>query len=136
MKPSLNKKIASVGIALILMPEPFTTVVGAGLLTYAKLMQLEENNGLRRCGNMLDYYYTCRLEMVGNGAITCQMLSNLPGQLPKNLPGTPKLYSVPETWESLQEAVNQNQRVNSSSASKPKVAGLLRAPHLKARLKA
>lgn len=126
---SLNKKIASLGLALIIMPEPFTTVFGIGLLAYAKLMQLEEKSGLHRRGNILDYYYTCRLEMVDNRAIIYQMFSRLPGQLPKKLPSTPKLYSVPEVWESLQKTANH--KINPPFASRPKLTGLLRAPHLK-----
>ena len=79
-------------MALICVPEPLTTIVGIGLLSYAAYANLKKEskpfNRKKACHSL----YTYEIERVNDSTIIYQIFTTRQGQLPLIWPDIAKLY--------------------------------------------
>ena len=124
---SFYKGLEVVSVVLIVMPEPVTTVVGAGLLGYARQRRMKRQQRIspRRRRNTFDSYYSYRMDMANNSTITLQVFPKRHGQLPLHSSKVTKLYYNPKAWGASRKAVNLGVKTNHPHFSRLQPTGLL-----------
>ncbi|MBM4446128.1 MAG: hypothetical protein FJ023_02085 [Chloroflexi bacterium] len=132
MKSTYYAGLQSIALALIFMPEPVTTVIGVGLLSYArKNAKPQRPTNFRRLTNTFEDHYSYRVNMVRGTAINYQLSPRRHGQLPRAYPSIAKLQDNPQLVKALRERVQgQSARI---SYSKLEPAGLMRGPRIRDR---
>ena len=91
MKTRSYAGLESLALALIFAPEPVTTIVGSGLLAYAKYAKHKERSVARRkLARSIPYLY--KVYMTDRKRIAFHITATRPGQLPLTWPITAKLY--------------------------------------------
>jgi hypothetical protein len=99
-----NKQVGlqSVALALILAPEPFTTIPGVILLAVAKAAGSKTNVTQRPSARFEDYY-SSKVELKDNGRVSYGVAPK-PGRegLPHSLPKTTKLYET-GSWKNYRQ---------------------------------
>jgi len=91
MKAQSYVGLESLALALIFAPEPMTTIVGSGLLAYAKYAKHRERSAARhRLALSIPYLY--RVYMADRKNIAFHITATRPGQLPLTWPIAAKLY--------------------------------------------
>lgn len=131
MKSAYYTGLQSIALALIFMPEPVTTVVGVGLLSYARGAGQQRPATVRRVTNTLDDHYSYRLDMSRSKTITYQLTPRRYGQLPRVYPSGAKLQDNSQVLKALRERAKR--KYVRTSFSKLEPAGLMRGPKLKDR---
>lgn len=131
MKSAYYTGLQSIALALIFMPEPVTTVIGVGLLSYARSAGQQRPVTVRRLTNTFDDHYSYRLNMVRGTSINYQLSSRRHGQLPRVYPSGAKLQDNPQVLKVLREGAKR--QYTRASFSKVEPAGLMRGPRLKDR---
>ena len=133
MKSAYSAGLQSIALALIFMPEPFTTVVGVGLLAYARSAGQQKPATVRRLTNTFEDHYSYRLDIVRDTSITYQLSPRRHGQMPKSYPRTAKLQDNPQVLKALRERTRRQSQYTNTPFSKLEPAGLMRGPRIKDR---
>jgi|SRR4030066_1887756 len=131
MKSAYYTGLQSIALALIFMPEPVTTVIGVGLLSYARSAGQQRPVTVRRLTNTFDDHYSYRLNMVRGTSINYQLSSRRHGQLPRVYPSVARLQDNPQVLKALRERAKRQYTCKSLSKLEP--AGLMRGPRIKDR---
>jgi len=131
MKSAYNTGLQSIALALIFMPEPFTTPVGIALLAYVKVAGQQRPVTVRRPINTFEDRYSYKLNMVRGTTINYQLSPRRHGQLPRVYPSIAKLQDNPQVMKALRERAKR--QYTGVSISKLEPAGLMRGPRLRDR---
>src|SRR4030042_2571440 len=133
MKSSQSAGLQSIALALIFMPEPFTTVIGVGLLGYARAMGHEKPVSPRRLINTFEDHYSYRFDMSRSSTITYQLSARRHGQLPESYPRIARLQDNPQVVKAMRARTKAQSPYTSTPFSPLEPAGLMRGPRLKDR---
>jgi len=131
MKSAYYTGLQSIALALIFMPEPVTTVIGVGLLSYARSAEQQRPVTVRRLTNTFEDHYSYRLNMVRGTSINYQLSPRRHGQLPRAYPSGAKLRDNPQVPKALRERAKRQYTRTSFSKGEP--AGLMRGPRIRDR---
>jgi hypothetical protein len=88
--------LESVALALIFAPEPFTTLIGVGLLVAARASKV--HNGSRRPTDRFEDYYRCAIELANDGKLKYRVAPTRDGQMPHSVQRRTNLYDT-DGWE-------------------------------------
>jgi len=133
MKSVYSAGLQSLALALIFMPEPFTTVVGVGLLSYAKAAGRERPVSPRRLINTFEDHYSYRLDMSRNSTINYELSARRHGQLPESYPRAAGLQDNPQVVKAMRARTKGQSPYTSTPFSKLEPPGLMKGPRLKDR---
>ncbi len=133
MKSAYSVGLQSVALALIFMPEPFTTPIGIALLAYAKAKGRQRPVSARRLTNTFEDCYSYKLSMTRGTIINYQLSPKRHGQMPKSYPRITKLQDDPQFLKALRGKTQRQSQFTSAPFSKLEPAGLMRGPRLKDR---
>ena len=133
MKSTYYAGLQSLALALIFMPEPVTTVVGIGLLSYARNAGQQRPVSVRRLTNTFEDHYSYKLNMARGTTITVQLSPKRHGQLPRAYPQVAKLQDNPQFLKALRERTQRQSQFISTPFSKLEPAGLMRGPRIRDR---
>ena len=134
MKSSTSAGLRAIALALIFMPEPFTTPIGIALLGYTKVMGAAEKPVTpRRLTNTFEDHYSYRFNMVRGTTINYQLSPRRHGQLPRAYPSIAKLQDNPQVVKALRARAKARSPYTSTPFSPLEPAGLMRGPRLKDR---
>jgi len=132
-KSATSAGLQSLALALIFMPEPFTTPFGIVLLAYAKTMGADKPTTPRRVINTFDDLYSYKLDMNRNSIISYQLSGRRHGQLPEAYPRVARLQDNPQYVKALRTRTKGQSLYTSTPFSKLEPPGLMRGPKLKDR---
>jgi hypothetical protein len=82
MKKRHSTGLEPLALALILAPEPVTTVAGFALLGYAMCMRKQKEAYHYRIKSPFEGFYAYSIQMLNKSTITYQIFTTRPGQLP------------------------------------------------------
>jgi hypothetical protein len=105
----LHMGLEPLAVALILAPEPATTVIGIGLLAYSRTqryLQGKEQEKARLRAHPLPSY-THKMKLVRGETIVYQTCTKHAGQLPAVSPAGKGLYYDPCLWQSYYQHVQK-----------------------------
>ena len=88
--------LESVALALIFAPEPFTTLIGVGLLAAARANKMHSES--RRPTDRFEDYYRCAIELAKDGKLNYRVASIRDGQMPHAVPRRTNLYET-NAWQ-------------------------------------
>jgi len=132
-KSAYSTGLQSLALALIFMPEPFTTPIGIILLAYAKTMATEKPATPRRVISTFDDVYSYKLDMQRNKVISYQLSARRHGQLPESYPKMARLQDNPHYLKALRTRTKSQSPYTSTPFSQLEPPGLMRGPKLKDR---
>jgi hypothetical protein len=133
MKTSYNAGLQSLALALIFMPEPFTTPFGIALLAYVKIANQKRPSVSRRLPDTFDDHYSYKLSMIRGTTINYQLSPKRHGQMPRTYPTISKLQDNTQFLKALRERSQRQSQFTSAPFSKLEPAGLMKGPRLKDR---
>jgi hypothetical protein len=133
MKSTYNAGLQAMALALIFMPEPFTTPIGIALLAYAKTTGRQRTASICRPADTFEDRYSYKLNMTRNTTITYQLSPKRHGQMPEAYPRVAKLQDNPQYLKTLRERAKRQSQFTSTPFSKLEPAGLMRGPRLRDR---
>jgi hypothetical protein len=133
MKSEYSAGLTSVALALIFMPEPFTTPIGLALLVYARAVGAEKQTPPRRVVNTFEDSYSYKLQMQRNNMISYELLARRHGQLPGYYPRVSKPQDNPEFVKTVRANAKIQHQPVSVPFSKLEPSGLMKGPKLKDR---
>jgi hypothetical protein len=120
--------LQATALALIFLPEPFTTPIGIALLAYAKNQGQQKTTTVRRVTNLFEDQYTYKFSMVRGTAINYQLAARRSGQLPTAYPKISRLQDNPQYLKAVRHSAKR--QYTCAPASKLEPAGLMRGPRL------
>jgi hypothetical protein len=133
MKSTYSAGLQSIALALIFMPEPFTTIIGVGLLSYARAAGKEKPVAPRRMITTFEDHYSYKLDMSRNSIISYELSARRHGQLPESYPKMVRLQDNPQVVKALRARAKAPSQYTSTPFSKLEPAGLMKGPRLKDR---
>jgi hypothetical protein len=133
MKSSTSTGLQAIALALIFMPEPFTTPIGIALLTYAKAMETQKPVTPRRMITTFEDHYSYKLDMSRNSIISYELSARRHGQLPESYPKIARLQDNPQVVKALRARAKAPSQYTSIPFSKLEPPGLMKGPRLKDR---
>ncbi len=133
MKPAAAAGLQSLALALIFMPEPFTTPFGLALLAYARIAGAEKPTAPRRMINRFDDLYSYKVAMQRNSVITYELSARRHGQLPEAYPKVARLQDNPQLVKAIRERAKRSSTYTSVPFSQLEPPGLMKGPKLKDR---
>jgi hypothetical protein len=133
MKSEYSAGLQSLALALIFMPEPFTTPIGLALLVYAKTVGAEKPAPPRRNVNTFEDNYSYKLQMQRNNMISYELCARRHGQLPGYYPRVSRPQDNPEFVKALRTTTKSQHQPVSVPFSKLEPSGLMKGPKLKDR---
>ena len=133
MKPVYYAGLQSIALALIFMPEPITTVVGVGLLGYARTAGRQRPASTRRLADTFEDHYSYKMNMARSTTISYQLFPKRHGQMPESYPRITKLQDNPQYLKTLRERAKRQSQFTSAPFSKLEPAGLMKGPRLRDR---
>jgi hypothetical protein len=133
MKSAYSAGLQSLALALIFLPEPFTTPIGLALLTYVKATEAQKPVTPRRAINTFDDIYSYKLQMQRNNMISYELSARRHGQLPGYYPRISRLQDNPQVVKALRARTKGLSPYTSIPFSKLEPAGLMKGPKLKDR---
>jgi hypothetical protein len=133
MKSVYSAGLQSLALALIFMPEPFTTLVGVGLLSYAKAAGQERPVARRRLITTFEDHYSYKLDMSRNSTISYELSARRHGQLPESYPKIARLQDDPQVVKAMRARAKGQSPYTSTPFSKLEPPGLMKGPRLKDR---
>jgi hypothetical protein len=133
MNSAYSAGLQSLALALIFMPEPFTTVIGVGLLSYARAAGKERPVTPRRMITTFEDHYSYKLDMSRNSIISYELSARRHGQLPESYPKIARLQDNPQVVKALRARSKGISPYTSIPFSKLEPAGLMKGPKLKDR---
>ncbi len=128
MKAAYYAGLQTLALALIFMPEPVTTVVGVGLLNYARLANRRQPNRKHRLISTFEDHYNYKMNLINGTVINYQLSPRRYGQLPKSYPNMAKLLDNHYVLRTLRERAQRHFPTNSTTFSRLEPAGLMKAP--------
>jgi len=131
-KAAYSAGLQSLALALIFMPEPFTTPFGVALLAYAKVMEKEKPVTPRRMITTFEDHYSYKLEMQ-RSIIKYELSARRHGQLPESYPRMSRLQDNPQVVKALRARAKVPSTYTSVPFSKLEPPGLMKGPKLKDR---
>ena len=118
----LRNGVEPLAIALILAPEPATTVIGLGLLAYSRTqryLQGKQQVSLYR-HTYRPLRYSCKMELVRGETIVYRTYPVQRGQLPPSAPSEKGMFYNPELWGAyFQDNRKKAERAKAPLAVKP-----------------
>ena len=112
------KGLETLALALIFAPDPITTVIGVGILSYARKKQAEEKQtALRPRRHYFTDFYNCKIKMVRGSAITYRTTQTREGQLPLRRSTISRLYQSRREWENFHKTITARRPVSGNCAS-------------------
>jgi hypothetical protein len=133
MKSVYSAGLQSLALALIFMPEPFTTLVGVGLLSYAKAAGQERPVARRHLITTFEDHYSYKLDMSRNSTISYELSARRHGQLPESYPKIARLQDNPQVVKAMRARAKGQLLYTSIPFSKLEPAGLMKGPRIKDR---
>ena len=133
MKSVYAAGLQSLALALIFMPEPFTTLVGVGLLSYAKAAGQERPAARRHLITTFEDHYSYKLDMSRNSTINYELSARRHGQLPESYPKIARLQDNPQVVKAMRARTKGQSPYTSIPFSKLEPAGLMKGPRIKDR---
>ena len=133
MKSTYNAGLQAMALALIFMPEPFTTPIGIALLAYTKTTGRQRPASTRRLPATFEDHYSYKLNMTRNTTITYQLSPKRHGQMPEPYPRIAKLQDNTQYLKTLRERAKRQSQFTPTPFSKLEPAGLMRGPRLRDR---
>lgn len=133
MKTEPNAGLQSLALALIFMPEPFTTPIGIVLLAYARVASVQKPTVPRRVISTFEDQYSYKIKMVNGTAINFELSARRHGQIPRAYPSVARLQDNAQAMKALRARVKGQSAYTSIPFSKLEPAGLMRGPRLKDR---
>jgi hypothetical protein len=133
MKSSTSAGLQALALALIFMPEPFTTPIGIVLLSYAKATGGEKSVTPRRTINTFEDHYSYKLDMSRSSVITYELSARRHGQLPEAYPRMARLQDDPQVLKALRARAKAPSQYTSTPFSKLEPPGLMKGPRIKDR---
>ena len=133
MKSEYSTGLQSLALALIFMPEPFTTPIGIALLAYTKAMGAEKPATPRSVINTFEDHYSYKLQMQRNNMISYELSARRHGQLPGYYPKVSKPQDNPEFVKAMRARTKAQPQPTSVPFSKLEPSGLMKGPRLKDR---
>jgi hypothetical protein len=133
MKSARSAGLQSLALALIFMPEPFTTVLGVGLLAYAKAVGGQRPAAARHPINTFEDNYSYKMSLVNGTAINYQLFPRRHGQMPKSYPKIVRLQDNHQALRALRDRAQRQSQYTSTPFSKLEPAGLMKGPRIKDR---
>ena len=130
-KSARSAGLQSIALALIFMPEPFTTPIGIALLAYARNTGQQRPVTVRRVTTTFEDNYSYKLDLLRSKTITYQLTPRRLGQLPRAYPSGTKLQDNPQVLKALRERAKR--QYTRTSFSKLEPAGLMRGPRIRDR---
>jgi hypothetical protein len=88
--------LESVALALIFAPEPFTTLIGVGLLAAARANKMHSES--RRPTDRFEDYYRCAVELAKDGRLSYRVAPIRDGQMPHAAPRRTNPYET-DAWQ-------------------------------------
>jgi len=131
MNSTYSTGLQSIALALIFMPEPFTTPIGIALLAYIRVTGQQKPVTVRRLTNTFEDHYTYKLNMVRGTTINYQLSPRRHGQLPGSYPKIARLQDNPQFIKAVRQRTKRQYTCTSFSKLEP--AGLMRGPRLRDR---
>ena len=108
----LHTGLEYVATALVFLPEPTTTLIGISLLGYVHGKKTGKRTQIiYRRRNYFSDVYTYAIKMKDGSHISYQVSGIRPGQMPRKLPTTNKLFSSEQSWESHRKSKNSTLHV-------------------------
>ncbi len=119
--------LESLAVALIISPEPVSTVLGISLLGYTRLNNQQTENKYNRHLESFDEQYEYKINIINKSTINYNVYTTRPGQLPvwSNMVS---LCDRPEIWKSYRTNSPRKSQITTSNLQP---AGLLGAPKSK-----
>jgi hypothetical protein len=133
MKSVYSAGLQSLALALIFMPEPFTTLVGVGLLSYARAAGKERPVTPHRMITTFEDHYSYKLDMSRNSVISYELSARRHGQLPESYPKIARLQDNPQVVKAMRARAKGQSPYTSIPFSKLEPAGLMKGPKIKDR---
>ena len=133
MKSAYYAGLQCIALALIFMPEPFTTPIGIGLLAYARKNIRQRPTGLRPPTNTFEDHYSYKMSLVNGTAINYKLSPRRHGQMPKSYPKIVRLQDNHQALRALRERAQRQSQYTSTPFSKLEPAGLMKGPRIKDR---
>jgi hypothetical protein len=133
MKSSYNAGLQAMALALIFMPEPFTTPFGIALLAYVKIASRQRPASARRLPDTFEDLYSYKLSLTRNTTINYQLSPKRHGQMPEAYPRVAKLQDNPQYLKTLRGRAKRQSQFTPIPFSKLEPAGLMRGPRLRDR---
>jgi hypothetical protein len=133
MKTASNAGLQSLALALIFMPEPFTTPIGIVLLGYARVASRQKPAVPRRVISTFEDHYSYKIKLVNGTAINFELSARRHGQMPKAYPSIARLQDNPQALKAMRARAKGQSPYTSTPFSKLEPAGLMRGPRLKDR---
>jgi len=129
------KGLEAMALALIICPDPITTVVGISILSYARKKEVREKQANQQQQNRRHYFtdfYNCKVNMVRGSAITYRAATTRDGQLPLKRSTISRLYESRRDWEIFHKTVTARMPVPSITRHVPgQPTGYLKTPFVR-----
>jgi hypothetical protein len=93
--------LESVALALIFAPEPFTTLIGVGLLAAARANKMHSES--RRPTDRFEDYYRCAMELANDGKLKYKVATIREGQMPHAVTRRTNLYET-DAWQHYRQS--------------------------------
>lgn len=126
MKTGYYAGLQSLALALIFMPEPFTTPIGIGLLSYATVANRQRPAIPRRVINTFEDHYSYKIKLVKGTAIKFELSPRRYGQMPKVYPSIARLQANPPALKAPHERPQRQAQVSYTPFSRVEPAGLMK----------
>jgi hypothetical protein len=99
------KGLETLALALIFAPDPVTTILGVGLLSYARKKQAEEKQAAQPRRHYFTDFYNCKVKMVRGSSIVYRTATTRDGQLPLTRSTISRLYESRKEWEGFHKTI-------------------------------
>ena len=127
-KTAVNAGLESLAVALIVTPEPVSTVLGISLLGYTRLTGNQKETPRKHRKEDFSDLYAYKIDLVNKATINYRIYPTRPGQLISNWPNATNLRNRPELYDSF-HTKSFYKKPASPSGLQP--AGLLGEPRSK-----
>ena len=124
MNSKVVRGMETVALAMILAPEPFTTIPGIALMVTAKAVKATSRNTARIAPqkiNRFDDYYRYKVHDVGKGKLAYRIAPIMEGQIPCSPPRAVRLYDT-KAWQSYRKSTYSY--LNEKNPNEPNFRGI------------
>lgn len=128
MKAAYSAGLQSLALALIFMPEPVTTIIGVGLLNYARMAGKQRPTIARRTISTLEDHYTYKMSLVNNTSINVELFPRRHGQMPRTYPRIAGLQDNPQALKAFRERTQRQASAAAKPFAKLELPGLMKPP--------
>jgi hypothetical protein len=126
-----NGGLESLALVLIIAPDPITTIIGLGILAYARCVPKSSPSNIpRRIQNKFSDMYSYKVHMTNGKRLTYQLNVKREGQLPASQVNANKLYSDSVAWNKYRQSVIRDARAKKSVLTGQQRPGVLNRPNV------